>query len=81
MRGLWGRLSTRLVVSHLLVAVLGGLATALVVRMLAPTLFAGAHLSPTQAYSLSLLVFGLQRIASLLGAIWYAWSAVRKPAR
>ncbi|MEZ5092078.1 sensor histidine kinase [Nocardioides sp.] len=39
MRGLWGRLSTRLVVSHLLVAVLGGLATALVVRMLAPTLF------------------------------------------
>jgi signal transduction histidine kinase len=33
------RLSTRLVVSHLLVAVLGGLATALVVRLLAPAMF------------------------------------------
>ncbi len=39
MRRLWDSLSTRLVLSHLLVALLGGLATALVVRMLAPALF------------------------------------------
>lgn len=39
MRRLWDSLSTRLVLSHLLVALLGGLATALVVRLLAPALF------------------------------------------
>lgn len=57
----------------LLIPSIGGLGPR---ELLAPTLFAGAHLSPAQAYSLSLLVFGLQRIASLLGAVWYAWSAL-----
>ncbi len=39
MRRVWDSLSARLMISHLVVALLGGLATALVVRLLAPALF------------------------------------------
>ena len=37
----------------------------------APAVFAGAGLAPEQAVALTLLVFGLERVASLLGAPVY----------
>ncbi len=61
-----------------LVPSIGGLG---VRESVAPALFAGAGLAPEQAVALTLLVFGLERVASLLGAPVYAWSAVRTARR
>ncbi len=52
----------------LLVPSIGGLG---VRESVAPALFAGAGLAPEQAVALTLLVFGLERVASLLGAPVY----------
>lgn len=58
----------------LLVPSIGGLG---VRESLAPFLFAGAGVPPEQAVALSLLVFGLERLASLLGAPIYLISTLR----
>lgn len=58
----------------LLVPSIGGLG---VRENLAPALFAGAGISAVQAVALTLLVFGLERIASLLGAPVYLASILR----
>ncbi len=58
----------------LLVPSIGGLG---VRENLAPVLFSGAGISPEQAVALTLLVFGLERVASLLGAPVYLASVVR----
>jgi hypothetical protein len=52
----------------LLVPSIGGLG---VRETLAPALFAGANLSADEAVALSLLVFALLRLTSLLGAPLY----------
>lgn len=44
---------------------------------LAPLLFSGAGISAEQAVALTLLVFGLERVASLLGAPVYIYSTLR----
>jgi len=64
-----------------LVPSIGGLG---VRETVAPALFAGAGLAPEQAVALTLLVFALERVASLLGAPVYLWTTVRasrRPAR
>lgn len=58
----------------LLVPSIGGLG---VRENLAPILFNGAGISPTQAVALTLLVFGLERVASLFGAPVYLYSSLR----
>jgi uncharacterized membrane protein YbhN (UPF0104 family) len=58
----------------LLVPSVGGLG---VRESVAPALFAGAGLAAEQAVALTLLVFGLERLASLLGAPVYIASALR----
>lgn len=58
----------------LLVPSIGGLG---VRESLAPALFAGGGVPAEQAVALSLLVFGLERLASLAGAPVYLISAVR----
>ncbi len=58
----------------LLVPSIGGLG---VRESLAPFLFAGGGVPPEQAVALSLLVFGLERLASLVGAPIYLISTVR----
>lgn len=58
----------------LLVPSIGGLG---VRETLAPFLFGGGQVPPEQAVALSLLVFGLERLASLLGAPVYLVAAVR----
>lgn len=58
----------------LLVPSIGGLG---VRENLAPALFAGAGISAEQAVALTLLVFGLERVASLLGAPVYLASILR----
>lgn len=58
----------------LLVPSIGGLG---VRENLAPLLFNGAGISPEQAVALTLLVFGLERVASLLGAPVYLASIIR----
>ena len=58
----------------LLVPSIGGLG---VRENLAPALFAGAGISAEQAVALTLLVFGLERLASLLGAPVYLASILR----
>lgn len=57
----------------LLVPSIGGLG---VRENLAPVIFAPAGISPEQAVALTLLVFGLERIASLLGAPVYVYSTL-----
>ncbi len=52
----------------LLVPSIGGLG---VRESMAPALFSGAGVAPEQAVALTLLVFGLERVASLLGAPVY----------
>ncbi len=58
----------------LLVPSIGGLG---VRENLAPALFAGAGIRPEDAVALTLLVFALERVASLLGAPVYIASALR----
>lgn len=58
----------------LLVPSIGGLG---VRESLAPALFSGAGLSAVQAVALTLLVFGLERVASLLGAPVYIVMTIR----
>lgn len=58
----------------LLVPSIGGLG---VRENLAPILFSGAGISAEQAVALTLLVFGLERVASLLGAPVYLGSIIR----
>ncbi len=58
----------------LLVPSIGGLG---VRESLAPALFSGAGLRPEQAVALTLLVFGLERVASLLGAPVYLYTTLR----
>ena len=58
----------------LLVPSIGGLG---IRESMAPALFAGAGLIPEQAVALTLLVFGLERVASLLGAPVYIYTTVR----
>lgn len=58
----------------LLVPSIGGLG---VRENLSPALFSGAGISPEQAVALTLLVFGLERVASLLGAPIYLASIIR----
>lgn len=58
----------------LLVPSIGGLG---VRENLAPALFAGAAISGEQSVALTLLVFGLERVASLLGAPVYLVSILR----
>ena len=58
----------------LLVPSIGGLG---VRENLAPLLFAGAGLAAFQAVAMTLLVFGLERVASLLGAPVYLYSTLR----
>ncbi len=58
----------------LLVPSIGGLG---VREFLSPTLFRGAGLSPEQSVALTLLVFGLERVTSLLGAPVYLYSTFR----
>jgi uncharacterized membrane protein YbhN (UPF0104 family) len=62
----------------LLVPSIGGLG---VRENLAPLLFAGAGISAEQAVALTLLVFGLERVASLLGAPVYLYSSLRRGPR
>jgi hypothetical protein len=62
----------------LLVPSIGGLG---VRESLAPFLFSGAGISPAEAVALTLLVFGLERVASLLGAPVYIISALRDARR
>jgi len=57
-----------------LVPSIGGLG---VRENLAPALFAGAGIRPEQAVALTLLVFGLERVASLFGAPVYLASIMR----
>ncbi len=61
-----------------LVPSIGGLG---VRETVAPALFAGAGLAPEQAVALTLLVFALERVASLLGAPVYLWTTVRASRR
>jgi len=58
----------------LLIPSIGGLG---VRETLAPALFAAVPLSPEQAIALSLLVFGLERVASLLGGPVYLYTMWR----
>lgn len=58
----------------LLVPSIGGLG---VREYLAPSLFGGAGLTPEQSVALTILVFGLERVASLLGAPVYLYSTLR----
>ena len=58
----------------LLVPSIGGLG---VRESMAPALFAGAGVAPEQAVALTLLVFGLERVASLLGAPVYMAGTLR----
>lgn len=58
----------------LLVPSIGGLG---VRENLAPLLFSSAGISAEQAVALTLLVFGLERVASLLGAPIYLYSILR----
>lgn len=62
----------------LLVPSIGGLG---VRENLAPVLFGGAGTTPEQAVALTLLVFALERVASLLGAPVYLASIVRSSRR
>lgn len=57
----------------LLVPSIGGLG---VREYLAPAVFASAGITPEQAVSLTLLVFGLERVASLLGAPVYIYATL-----
>jgi len=57
----------------LLVPSIGGLG---VREFLSPIIFRGAGLSPEQSVALTLLVFGLERVASLLGAPVYIYSTI-----
>jgi hypothetical protein len=59
----------------LLVPSIGGLG---VRENLSPALFSGAGITPEQAVALTLLVFGLERVASLLGAPIYLASSIRE---
>lgn len=59
----------------LLVPSIGGLG---VRENLAPLLFVGAGITPEQAVALTLLVFGLERVASLLGAPVYLYTTLRR---
>lgn len=58
----------------LLIPSIGGLG---VREWLAPALFAGAGIPAETAVALSLLVFGLERLASLLGAPVYLYTSIR----
>jgi uncharacterized membrane protein YbhN (UPF0104 family) len=58
----------------LLIPSIGGLGPSEVV---APAVFAGAGVTPADAYTLSLLVFLVQRLSGLLGGLWYLRSTVR----
>lgn len=58
----------------LLIPSIGGLG---VRESLAPLLFAGAGITPEQAVAMTLLVFGLERVASLFGAPVYIYLAIR----
>lgn len=62
----------------LLVPSIGGLG---VRENMAPLLFAGAAISAEEAVALTLLVFGLERVASLLGAPVYLFSTLRRRPR
>ena len=62
----------------ILVPSIGGLG---VRENLAPLLFGGAGLAPEQAVAFTLLVFGLERVASLLGAPVYLASIIRSARR
>lgn len=59
----------------LLVPSIGGLGPR---ELLAPLLFAGAGLAPVEAYTLSLLVFAMQRASSLLGGLWYVAATLQQ---
>lgn len=59
----------------LLVPSIGGLG---VRENVAPLLFSGTGISPEQAVALTLLVFGLERVASLLGAPVYLLGSFRR---
>lgn len=59
----------------LLVPSIGGLG---VREYLAPAVFASAGITPEQAVGLTLLVFGLERVASLMGAPVYIYSTLRR---
>ena len=59
----------------LLVPSIGGLG---VRENLAPLLFIGAGITPEQSVALTLLVFGLERVASLLGAPVYLYTTLRR---
>lgn len=58
----------------LLVPSIGGLG---IRENLAPALFSGAGITPVEAVALTLLVFGLERLASLLGAPVYLYAIFR----
>jgi hypothetical protein len=62
----------------LLVPSVGGLG---VRENLAPILFSGAGISPAEAIALSLLVFVIMRVASLLGAPVYITNTIRENRR
>jgi glycosyltransferase 2 family protein len=58
----------------LLVPSIGGLG---VREVMAPTLYGALGLSPAEAVALTLLVFGIERISSLIGAPVYVLSTLR----
>jgi uncharacterized membrane protein YbhN (UPF0104 family) len=58
----------------LLIPSIGGLGPR---ELIAPLLFSGAAVSAAQAYALSLLVFTVQRLSSLIGAFWYILAALQ----
>ncbi len=65
----------------LLIPSIGGLGPR---ELLAPILFAGTGATAGEAYALSLLVYIMQRVSSLLGGIWYLLATVqsgRRPRR
>lgn len=58
----------------LLIPSIGGLGPR---ELIAPLLFSGAAVGAAQAYALSLLVFTVQRLSSLIGALWYIWATIQ----
>ncbi len=58
----------------LLIPSIGGLGPS---EVIAPVVFAGAGVAAANAYTLSLLVFLVQRLSGLLGGVWYLRSTLR----
>ncbi len=58
----------------LLIPSIGGLGPS---EVIAPAVFAGAGVAATDAYTLSLLVFLVQRLSGLIGGVWYLRTTVR----